>query len=180
MENGTFCDHTKSPSTTKIGVSAGTGENPKWHFWFPKCHFGNRPKAGFTTCDTQKLCSAETTIFIGISAKHSFAEIKECKLKNNINLPRIGDCLQKCKKGVFWGLFFCFLVVLFFAGAFYKTKTQKHRQQKTKPPKNKKQTKKHLFLHFCKQSPIFGKFMLFFNLHSFISTKLCFAEITIK
>ena len=28
-----FCDHIRSPNTTKIGDLAGTGENPKWHFW---------------------------------------------------------------------------------------------------------------------------------------------------
>ena len=41
-----FCDHIKSPNTTKIGVSAGTGENPKWYVWFQKCYFGKGPRKG--------------------------------------------------------------------------------------------------------------------------------------
>ena len=35
-----FGAHSKSLNTTKIGVSAGKGENPKWQFWLQKCHFG--------------------------------------------------------------------------------------------------------------------------------------------
>ena len=37
----------KSPNTTKRGVSADKGEDPKWHFWLQKCHFGNGPQRGF-------------------------------------------------------------------------------------------------------------------------------------
>ena len=53
------------------------------------------------------------------------------------------------------------------------------------PPKRTKKTKrppppKKNLLHVGKQTQIFGKFLLFFNLHSFISAKLCFAENTIK
>ena len=48
LENGTFWGaHSKSPNTTKIGVSADTGENPKWHFWLQKCHFGFSLEKGF-------------------------------------------------------------------------------------------------------------------------------------
>ena len=48
LENGTFFGaHSKSPNTTKIGVSAGTGENPKCHFWLQKCHFGFSLEKGF-------------------------------------------------------------------------------------------------------------------------------------
>ena len=71
-------------------------------------------KGGFTICDRQKLCSAETTCFIVISAKHSFAEIKEYKLKNNINLPKIGGCLPTCKKVLFVSVFGFFSVFLCF------------------------------------------------------------------
>ena len=66
----------------KLGFQQAHGENPKWQFWFQKCHFGKGPrKGGFTICDTQKLCSAENTNVMVFSAKHSFAEIKECNLK---------------------------------------------------------------------------------------------------
>ena len=70
---------------------------------------------GFTICETQKLCSAESTIFIVFSAKHSFAEINECKSKS-INLPKIGGCLPTCQRFffvaffVFGGFWFFFLV----------------------------------------------------------------------
>ena len=63
-----FCNHTKSPNTAKIAASAGTGQNPK---------------GGFTSCDTQS-CALE----IVFSAKHSFADIKERKSEENINLPK--------------------------------------------------------------------------------------------
>ena len=69
-------------------------------------------KGGFTICDTKKLCSAENTIFIVFSAKHSFADMKECNLKKK-NLPKIRGCLPKCKK-VFFGLFFWFFGFVFF------------------------------------------------------------------
>ena len=66
-------------------------------------------------------------------------------------------------------------------GPFYKTQAQKHRQQKTKPPKSKQQKtyQKKTFLHFGKQ-PLFLVKFCFFKLRSFMSTKLCFAENTLK
>ena len=66
---------------------------------------------------------------------------------------------------------------------FYKTQEQKHRQQKTKPPKNKKKPyQKKTFLHFGKQPLFLVNVLCFFfiKVHSFMSTKLCFAENTIK
>ena len=65
-------------------------------------------------------------------------------------------------------------------GPFYKTQAQKHRQQKTKPPKSKKNIPPKNLFAFWQTTPIFGKFLFFFKLHSFMSTKLCFAENTIK
>ena len=58
-------------------------------------------KGGFTICDTQKLCSAENTIFIVFSAKHSFAKMKECELKKT-EIYKIGGCLPACKKVFFF------------------------------------------------------------------------------
>ena len=65
-------------------------------------------------------------------------------------------------------------------GLFYKTQEPKHRQQKTKTPKNKKNIPKNTLLHSGKPPPIFVKFLFFIKVHSFRSTKLCFAENTIK
>ena len=61
-------------------------------------------------------------------------------------------------------------------GPSYKNKRTKTQRKINKT--TKKQIKN--FLHVGKQPPIFGKFLFFFNLHSFISAKLCFAENTIK
>ena len=63
-------------------------------------------KGVFTIFDTQKLCSAENTIFKMFLAKHSFAEIKECKLKQSRNLSKNWGCLPTCKK--IFCLFWCF------------------------------------------------------------------------
>ena len=88
-----FCAHSKSPNTAKIGVSPRKGA---CYLWYTKA----------------MLCWKH--YFIVFSAKHSFAEIKECKFKN-INLPNIGACLPTCKK-VFFCLFlfvsWCFFFVL--------------------------------------------------------------------
>ena len=81
-----FCAHSKSPNTTnstKIGVSAGTRENPKWHFWLQKCHFGKGPRKGLYYLWYLKAVLCWKHYFIVFSAKHSFAEIKECNLKKN-------------------------------------------------------------------------------------------------
>ena len=66
-------------------------------------------------------------------------------------------------------------------GPFYKTKTQKHKNTKktTKPQKTKNWPNRHFF-EFWQRAPLFGKFCLFFKLHSFMSAKLCLAENTIK
>ena len=106
------CNYSKSPNTTEIGASAGTRENPKWHFWLQKCHFGKGPRKGVYYLWYLKAVLCWKHYFIVFSAKHSFADIKECNLKNK-NLSKIGGCLPTCRK-VFICLFVCCLVVLFF------------------------------------------------------------------
>ena len=104
-----FCAHSKSPNTTKIGASAGTGENPKWHFWFQKCHFGKGPRKGALLSVIPKSCALlKARNFVVFSGKHRFAEIKECNLKNKNNLPKIRGCFASMQKGVFFCL--CFLL----------------------------------------------------------------------
>ena len=85
-----------------------------------KCHFWEgASKVVFTIFATPKLCSCENTIFVVFSAKHSFAETKECQSKKNRNLPIIGGCLPTCKRvfflfvSLFFGVFF-FVSFLFF------------------------------------------------------------------
>ena len=46
-----FCDHIKSPNTTKIVVSAGTGENPNGPFGCKSAFLGRGFERGFTLCD---------------------------------------------------------------------------------------------------------------------------------
>ena len=83
-------------------------------------------KGGFTICETQKLCSAENAVFIVLSAKHNFAEIKECKLKN-LNLPKLGGCLPTCKREFLFVCFwlFCFLFPVFLVFFVWKKSSKK-------------------------------------------------------
>ena len=59
-----------------------------------------------------------------------------------------------------------------------RTKTQATKNKTTKK-QTKNIPKKDLFA-FWQTTSIFGKFLFLFKLHSFMSTKLCFAESTIK
>ena len=102
------------------------GGKPKMALLVAKVPFWVFPRKGaFTICDTQKLCSAENTIFIVFSAKHSFVDMKECNLKKSKNLPKIGVVCQNAK-GFFWGMFFfafwwfCFFVACVFVLVFCK------------------------------------------------------------
>ena len=63
-------------------------------------------------------------------------------------------------------------------GAVSKQKTKTQRNNKT-IKKTKTNERKHL-LACWQTTPIFCKFMFFFDLHSFISARLCCAENTIK
>ena len=112
-----FLYHTKSPNTTKNRGFRNTRKKPKMALLVAKVPvWEGASKRGFTICDTQKLCSAESTIY-SVFSKHSFAEVKECKLKQNRNLPKIGGCLPTFKK-VFLLLFLGFWVVSFFPVCF--------------------------------------------------------------
>ena len=65
----------------------------------PLCHFGKGPRNGFLLSVIHKSCVLlRNTIFIVFSAKHSSAEIRECKLKKTGNLPKLWGCLPTCKE----------------------------------------------------------------------------------
>ena len=100
----------------KIEKGKGTRENPKWHFWLQRCHFGQGPQKGALLSVIPKAVLCSKHYFIVFSTKHSFADMKECNLKKNRNLPRIRGCLPKCKKVFFLVCFF--LVVLLFSSVF--------------------------------------------------------------
>ena len=109
-----FCAHTKSPNTTKIGVSASTqGKTQNGKFGLSPI-LGRGLERGFYYLWSLKDVFAENAIFIVFSAKHSFADMKECNLKK---ITKIGGCLPKCKKVFFWYVF-GFWVVLFFFSVF--------------------------------------------------------------
>ena len=65
----------KPGKTIKIVVSAESGQNQKWHFFWKRCFFWHGWKVGFN-CVFEKLCFAESTIFIVFSAKHSFSKTR--------------------------------------------------------------------------------------------------------
>ena len=56
----------RSPNTTKIGVSAGTRENPKWHFWFENRCFGRVLEKGSLLSVIHKSCALLKTLFWGV------------------------------------------------------------------------------------------------------------------
>ena len=95
--NVTFCDHRKSPNTTKLGVVAGTGKI-KWHLLFQKGCFW-------------KPCSAEHTILSCFQQNAAFAERNERKLKRkNRYLSKIGGlCVCQHANSFLGGLCFVFL-----------------------------------------------------------------------
>ena len=104
-----FCAHSKSPNTTKIGVSAGTGENPKWHFWLQKCHFGKGPRKGLYYLWYLVLCWKH--YFYSVFSEAQLCWNKRVQLERN--QKKIGGVCQHAKR-CFFCLFFCCLVVLSF------------------------------------------------------------------
>ena len=52
LEMALFCNHSKSPNTTKIGVSAAHGETQNGTFGCKGAILEGASKGGFTLCDT--------------------------------------------------------------------------------------------------------------------------------
>ena len=75
LENGIFLT-IQNHQTPQKRVSAGTGENPKWHFSFQKSHFGFPLKRGFHYLWCAKAVLCWKHCFMVFSAQRSFAEIK--------------------------------------------------------------------------------------------------------
>ena len=123
-------------------------------------------KGGFTICDTPKLCSAENTILIVLSAKHSFAEIKECKLKKH-KFTKNGGLFANMQKGVFLFVFVCFLVVFILLVCFVFFCLEK------KPKKVIFLQFRVLFLFLCAQKACFKIFLLIFLFYFVSSFSFC-------
>ena len=104
-----------------MGFSKHRGK-PKWHFSLQKCHFGKGPRKGFWHSVIHKDVLCRKHYFYNVSAKHSFAEMKECKLKKNKIYQKLGVACQHAKRCfclfvfffVFWVLWFFSLCSCFF------------------------------------------------------------------
>ena len=113
-----FRAHSKSPNTTIIGVSAGTGENPKWHFWLHKGHFGKGPRQGVLLSVIPKSCALLKTLYVYCFQQNTALQtwkIATCK-KNRI-LPKTGVVCQNAKS-CFWSVSFVFWWSYFFSSLF--------------------------------------------------------------
>ena len=108
LENVTFFGaHWKSPNTTKIGVSADTGENPKWHFWLQKCHFGFSLEKGFYYLWCLKAVFRWKHYFYSVFSKTQLCRHERMYLDKKKNLPKIVVVCQNAKRS-FFGMFFLF------------------------------------------------------------------------
>ena len=112
-----FGAHSKSPNTTKIGVSAGTGENPKWHFWLQKWHFGFSLEKGFYYLWYLKAVLCWKHYFYSVFSKTQLSRHERMQLEQKQKFTKNRGCLPKCKK-VFFDFFFafwwfCFLLPVF-------------------------------------------------------------------
>ena len=103
-----FGAHSKSPNTTKIGVSAGTGENPKWHFWLQKCHFGFSLEKGFYYLWYLKAVLCWKHYFHSVFSKAQLCRHEIMQLEQKQKFTKNWGCLPKCTK-VFFGMFFFLL-----------------------------------------------------------------------
>ena len=111
--------HSKSPNTTKIGVLADTGENPKWHFWLQKCHFVFSLEKGLYYLWYLKAVLCWKHYFYSVFSKTQLCRHERMQLEQKQNLPKIGVVCQNAKRSFFWYVFFCFLVVLFFVACVF-------------------------------------------------------------
>ena len=108
----------QSPNATKIGAWASTRENPKWHFWLQKCHFGKGPRKGLYYLWYTKAVLIWKQYFYSVFSKPQLCRDERVQVEQKHNLPKIGGCLPTCKVflsvfgalaffSLFW-FFFCF------------------------------------------------------------------------
>ena len=108
-----FGAHSKSPNTTKIGVSAGTGENPKWHFWLQKCHFGFSLEKGFYYLWYIKAVFCWKHYFYSVFSKTQLCRHERMYLDKKQKFYKNRGWFARMQKGVFF-VTFLVLVILFF------------------------------------------------------------------
>ena len=102
----------------------------------------------------------------GLFSKHSFAEVKECQLKNR-NLPKIGGCLPTYKEVFFWSVvwfcwWFCWWFCLLFLCAFVLLFCKKG-------PKRQFSSSFRVFFLFCSpKRPVFKSFFYSYSVFIFV------------
>ena len=103
LENGPFlCPFKVTKHNKNRGFSRHKGKTPKWHFWLQKCHFGKGPWKQLYYLWYLKAVFCCKHYFYSVSAKHSFAEIKECKLKQRKFTKNRGGVCQHAKRCFFF------------------------------------------------------------------------------
>ena len=125
-ENGPFfvCPFKVTKHYKNRGFSRHGGK-PKMALLVAKVPFWVFPRKGVYYLWYTKAVLCWKHLFIVFSAKHSFVDMKECNLKKNKNLPKIGAVCQNAKR-FFWGMFFLlfggfvFLLPLFLCLCFVK------------------------------------------------------------
>ena len=101
------CGHSKWQNTIKIGVSAGTGENPKWHFWLQKCHFGKGPRKGFDYLWFLKAVFCWKHYFYSVFSKTQLCRHEKAKKKTKVGV--VCQNGQRCSfRSFFEFWWFCF------------------------------------------------------------------------
>ena len=113
-----FGAHSKSPNTTKIGVSAGTGENPKWHFWLQKCHFGFSLEKGFYYLWYLKAVFCWKHYFYSVFSKTQLCRHERMYLDKKQKFYKNRGWFARMQKGVFFRHFFGFGGFVFYSLCF--------------------------------------------------------------
>ena len=107
LENVTFSGaHSKSPNATKIGVSAGTGENPKWHFWLQKCHFGFSLEKGFYYLWYLKAVFRWKHYFYSVFSKTQLCRYERMYFDKKQKFYKNRGWFARMQKGVFFSSLF--------------------------------------------------------------------------
>ena len=108
----------KSPNTTKIGVSADTGENPKWHFWLQKCHFGFSLEKGFYYLWYLKAVFRWKHYFCSVFSKTQLCRHERMYFDKKQKFYKNRGWFARMQKGVFFHHFFGFGGLFFFSLCF--------------------------------------------------------------
>ena len=99
------------------GFSRHRGK-PKMALLLQKCHFGFALEKGFYYLWCLKAVLRWKHYFYSVFSKTQLCRHERMQLEQNKKLPKIGVVCQNAKRSLF-GMFFCFLVVLFFVACVF-------------------------------------------------------------